>query len=364
MKIKFEDTPIAKKYNEVGERFHDWRIPEPGESIDGSYNPIESYNAFINDSTKKIVASKRLTLCDPITQICERIKGFFRGCSGITVSYCVNNSRSLDWKKDENGEYIVGKKIIGDNIERSVFYSEDHISELRLYVQDQLKAESLANVIRHRHVVNEEFDMASPIDGSDAVGTRAHILNVRVMTLNDMDPMENGNPYTTEDDDTSKALSEVYGIVPIKWNNMEEYGAVERLSPSGINEDEESYPDIPRGAPEEYEQQLWEIGFQGTDIDGTPVSVSPEQASKWKWKWLREALRDNPNITDMSLELSDGMNTWRFIECSRFPVAFQEDNLTSARGFNSILPADLLPLVFAVFGKYCISTYARQSMLK
>jgi hypothetical protein len=330
-------------------------MSEPGESIDDTYNPIESYNSLNSDPNKKITAEKRLTLCDPITQICERIKGFFRGCPGITVNYTVNNNHSLDWKKDENGEYIIGKKYLDDGTDVKVFYSEDHVSELCLYVQDHAQAASLANVIRHRHVVNEEFGMGSPIDGSDAVGVRAHILNVKVMVFNDVDPM---------DQEKQDIASEVYGIIPIKWNDMDGYGAVERLSPTGENENVENYPDIPRDVPDEYEQQLWEIGFQGTDIDGTPTSVSPAQSSKWKWKWLKEALRGNPNIADMSLELSDGMNDWRFIECSRFPVIIQEDNLTSARGFNSILAADLLPLVFAVFGKYCISTYARQSMLK
>ena len=66
----------------------------------------------------------------------------------------------------------------------------------------------------------------------------------------------------------------------------------------------------------------------------------------------------------MSFEFDDGMNTWRFIECSRLPVVFQEDNLSSARGFNSILPADLFPLVFPVFGKFNIATYARKSMIR
>ena len=34
------------------------------------------------------------------------------------------------------------------------------------------------------------------------------------------------------------------------------------------------------------------------------------------------------------------------------PVTFQEDNLTSIAGYNSVLPADLLPLVFSIFGSY------------
>ena len=207
MKIKFEDIPIAKKYYEVGERFYDWEMSEPGESIDDTYNPIKSYNSLNDDPNKKITAEKRLTLCDPITQICERIKGFFRGCPGITVNYTVNNNHSLDWKKDENGEYIIGKKYLDDGTDVKVFYSEDHVSELCLYVQDHAQAASLANVIRHRHVVNEEFGMGSPIDGSDAVGVRAHILNVKVMVFNDVDPM---------DKEKQDIASEVYGIIPIK----------------------------------------------------------------------------------------------------------------------------------------------------
>jgi hypothetical protein len=341
------------------------------ESVSMSYNPEENLRSGYLQSNPNATFNgyRRLTLCDPISQICERIEGFFRGCPGIMVSWNSYNNHGLGWKKDEHGEYIVGKqhdKETGAEID--VFYSEDHICELRIYTQDLLQAASLSNVIRHRHVVNEEFGMGSPIDGSDAIGKRAHILYVRVMILNDVDPMDTdmgagSNPHTTEDDDFNKVIQECYGTYPMKWNDMENYGEVDRLAPSAP--DDEECPQTPHGYPEEYEQYLWETGFNGEDVvGGQSVSVSAEQASKWKWKWLKQALEGNPNIADMSFEFEDGMNTWHFIECSRLPIVFQEDNLCSARGFNSILPADLFPLVFSVFGRFNIATYARKSMMK
>lgn len=339
-------------------------------SVSDTYDPVASFESARLESNPndKLNLPERLSLCDPISQICERIEGFFRGCPGIMVSWNSYNNHGLGWKKDEHGEYIVGKQHDEETgAEIDVFYSEDHICELRIYTQDLLQAASLSNVIRHRHVVNEEFGMGSPIDGSDAIGKRAHILYVRVMILNDVDPMDpdlggGSNPHTTEDDDFSKVIQECYGTYPMKWNDMENYGSLERLAPSAQDDPED--PNIPHGFPDEYEQYLWETGFEGTDIDGTPVAVSAEQASKWKWQWLKDALKDNPNVVDMSKEFFDGTNTWHFIECNRLPIVFQEDNLTSYRGFNSILPADLFPLVFSVFGRFNISTYARQNMIR
>ena len=356
--MEIEDTVLGKLANSN----------ETYEPINAIYKPGEAaVSRWIAENPGKQLVGRKLRLCDPIAQICARIEGFFRGCKGIMPSWNVYNNHGLDWKRDENGDYIVGKQIDADGNERPVFYSEDHISELRLYTQDELMASSLSNVIRHRHVINEEFPMGSPIDGSDAIGKRTHILYVRVFIVNDVDPMdeETGggpNPHTSEDDDFNKVIHECYGTYPMKWNDMDGYGEVDRLPPS--SPDDPEYPQTPHGWADEYEQLLWEQGFEGCDIDGAPVSVSAEQASKWKWKWLKNALEGNPNVVDMSYEFNDGMNTWRFIECNRIPVVFQEDNLTSTRGFNSILPADLLPLVFSVFGRYSISTYARQDMIK
>ena len=341
------------------------------ESVSTSYNPEDSLRSGYLQSNPNATFNgyRRLTLCDPISQICERIEGFFRGCKDITVSWNVYNNHGLGWKKDEHDEYIVGTKHDEETgADIPVFYSEDHISELRLYTQNLLLAASLSNVIRHTHVINEEFGMASPIDGTDAIGQRKHILYVRVFIINDVDPMNSetgagSNPHTTEDDDFNKVIQECYGTYPMKWNDMENYGEVERLAPSAP--DDEECPKTPHGYPEEYEQYLWETGFNGEDVvGGQSVSVSAEQASKWKWKWLKQALEGNPNIVDTSFEFEDGMNTWRFIECSRIPVVFQEDNLCSARGFNSILPADLFPIVFSVFGRFNIATYARKNMMK
>lgn len=333
------------------------------ESVSATYRPAESFaeGRLKDGEGDGVVIGRRLSLCDPICQICERIEAFFRGCKDVTVVYQIYNNHGLGWKKDENGQYIVGTKTVvedGEPRQMSVFYSEDHVTELRIYTQDLLLAASLSNVIRHLHVVNEEFEMASPIDHKTTVlGQRKHLLYVRVMIINDVDPMVED---TTK---PSSVIQECYGTYPMKWNDMDNYGEVERLAPSA--KDDPECPSTPHGWPDEYEQYLWETGFNGEDaVDGKPVSVSPEQACKWKWKWLRQALEGNPNIADMSFEFNDGMNTWHFIECSRLPVVFQEDNLTSSRGFNSILPADLLPLVFSVFGRFNIATYARQSMLK
>lgn len=350
---------IINKKNRMGMSRYD--------SVSSTYNPSAFYGKLYGKTctNPEFRWDRKLTLCDPITQICKRIEAFFRGCNGITVKYCVNNSEILNWKKNEYGEYVVDRKCVDGN-EFDVFYSEDQISELRLYVDDELQANALANVIRHRHVVSEECDILSPIDKKEAICCRDHVLLVRVMLLDGIDPMdpEQGgiDPYSTEDDDNGKLIHECYGMCPIRWNDMDNYGVVERLAP--YEPDDEEYPATPHGFPGEYEQYCWENGFKGMDIDEKAVNVTAEQAIKWKWKWLKEALRDNPNVVDMSFEYDDGMNTWRFIECNRLPVVFNEDNLLSARGFNSILPADLLPMVFSVFSRFNISTYARRSLVK
>ena len=360
-RMKPEENVYVKKSNLGAEA-------KTYESITGIYDPVKSFNDGLLAAGKDGIGPHgKLTMVDPITQICKRIEAFFRGCPGIMVRYCVNNSQMLDWKKDEHGDYIVGSMTYEETgMEVPVFYSEDHINELRLYVTDVAQAMALANVIRHRHVENEEFAMLSPIDGSDAIGKRAHILIVRVMMLDNIDPSDKSqagdNPYSSEDDNYDAVIKEAYGVCPLRWNDMDGYGVAYRLAPNA--EEDPEYPDTPKDVPDEYEQYLWETGFTGTDPDGQPVVVSNVQACNWKMKWLREALRDNPNIVDMSYEFNDGLNQWRFIECSRLPVVFGEDNLSSARGFNSILAADLLPVIFPLFGSFQISTYARKSMIK
>ena len=359
------ETPITKISGFV-DSVSGWNVPAGAtgfESISDSYNPSISYNdgLTLGEEGKKVGAYKKLSLCDPICQICERIEAFFRGCKGVTVVYQIYNNHGLGWKKDENGQYIVGTKTVvedGEARQMSVFYSEDHVTELRIYTQDLPLAGSLSNVIRHVHVVNEEFEMASPIDNKTTViGQRKHLLYVRVMIINDVDPMVEGTTAP------SSVIQECYGTYPLNWNDMENYGEEERCAPGGP--DNPDYPDyIPHGWPDEYEQYLWETGFNGTDMNGNPISVSPEAACAWKWKWLKQALAGNPNIANTSFEFNDGMNTWRFIECSRIPVVFNEDNLTSARGFNSILAADLLPQIFAIFGRFNVATYARQHMIE
>ncbi len=319
--------------------------------------PAVGFTGEITDGDPAL-AGNRLTLCDPITQLCKRIEAFFRGCPGITTNFCVNNNAALDWKKDDNGDYITGTvhdEESGNDL--TVFYSEDHVCELRIYVEDVEQADALANVVRHRHVVNEEFGMGSPVDGSDAVGRRSHILNVRVFRLNPFDPMTPGSE--------AGILQESYGTFPIRFSELpgKGFGELPRRAPG--SELDPSYPELPDGAPEEYEQKMWEDGFTAPDAaGGDPVAVSAHVASAWKWMWLKKAFKGNKNVIQEYYDFQDTSgNDWRFIECSRLPVVFSEDNLTSARGFNSILPADLLPLVFSVFGKFQIATYARKNLL-
>lgn len=338
--LKLENTVIAKKAA-LGDGFKGSDIVWSG-SVDG----------YDYGLAGKCINNRKFCLCDPITQLCMRIEAFFRGCPGITCSYKVNNNVHLDWKKDDHGDYITGVSDEG----QPVFYSEDHVCEFRLYVENDIQAQCLANVIRHRHVVSEEFGMGSPIDGSDAVGRRNHILNVKVFKINGVDPMDSSSvsPFAV--------ITEVFGTYPIRFDELPGggYGEVLRGVPDA------SYPGIPMDAPEEYEQLNWETGFRAPNIDGgEEVDMPVQVTSAWKWKWLKEALRDNKNIIQHFDEFEDyGGNEWRFIECSRLPVVFQEDNLSSSRGFNSILAADLIPVIFAVFGSYQIATYARQDMVK
>ena len=309
--MKFEETIIAKKAN---------------------LNNAKTYDS--------ISIANGLTLCDPITQICKRIEAFFKADPEITCRYAVNNNKHLGPKVDPDTGEQMTKKMDIDGELVDVLLEEDHFCEFRIFVENVEKAQCLANVIRHRHTIPETFE------GSDGqLHARNHYLIVRVCTVDAVDPDGEGggeNPWIS-DDDTDKGVKEIFGLEPINWDDMDGYGCNERLAPSDTSES-----DIPKGVPEEYEQKQWEQN---------PGS------SAWKWSWFKNALKGNKNIMDTTYEFFDGMNTWRFVECSRIPVVFLEDNLTSTRGFNSILPADLLPLIFSVFGGYQISTYARKEML-
>ena len=292
-------------------------------------NNLKTYNSVTN--------SNKLSLCDPITQICKRIEAFFKGDIDVHCSFVVNNNKSLPPKTDDQGN-VITKRIIIDGDHYDAVVEQDHLCEFRIFVDDYEKAQCLANVVRHRHTFNEQF-----LGSDDNLHLRSHILQVKVFTLNAVDPDGHGggsDPWITEDD-TDKGIQEIFGLEPIDWNDYQYSGCNDRLSPTDLTD-----VDIPRGAPDEYEQRQWEEN---------------PNACAWKWKWLKTALNGNKHIVDMSYEFSDGMNTWRFIECGRIPVTFSEDNLTSARGFNSVLPADLLPLVFAVFGKFQVATYARKA---
>ena len=292
-----------------------------------------------NVKTYKSMNENYLTLCDPITQICKRIEAFFKGDRDITCRYMVNNQKSLGPKIDpDTGEQMTRQMII-DGEERTVLLEEDHLSEFRIFVADVEKAQCLSNVIRHQHVFNEIYEGA--YDDSE-LHLRAHYLLVHVFTLNAVDPdgpQGGTNPWIT-DDDTSSGLTEVFGLEPINWDDITD-GCEERLAPSDT-----STSDIPKGAPDEYEQQQWENTIN---------------TCNWKWKWLKTALNGNKNIMSTSHEFNDGMNIWRFIECNYLPVVFMEDNLSTLTGMTSVLPEDLIPLVFAVFGKFQIGTYARKA---
>lgn len=302
----------------------------------------ESVLAKNNSETYPSLDSRQegaLCLYDPITQLCKRIEAFFKKDSDIQCSFAVNNSHGLGPKIDpDTGEQMTRLMDI-DGEPTEVLLEEDHISEFRIFCKDYEKAENLSNVVRHRHVFPEVFLGVS----DERFHLREHYLIVRVYVLNAVDPLGPGagsDPWSA-DDNTDSGLQEIFGLEPVDWNDVEG-GCNPRLAPSDTSES-----DIPKGFPEEWEQQQWEA-----------VSGSP--ACAWKWRWLKGALKGNKNVLDTSLEFNDGMNVWRFIECNFLPVVFQEDNLLSARGFNSILPADLFNMVFAVFNKFQVATYARK----
>lgn len=306
--MKFEETVLAKKQG---------------------LDPDKVY--FSIDSAKE----SALCLYDPITQICKRIEAFFKRDKDVHCSFIVNNNKRLGPKLDpDTGEQIT-KLITVDTESIEALVEEDHFCEFRLFCDDYEKAQNLSNVIRHRHTFTETYD-----GSDDRVHVRDHILIVRVFVISAVDPDGPGggdNPWIA-DDNTDSGLTEIFGLEPVDWNDTEGNGCYERLAPSDTSES-----DIPKGFPDEYEQRQWE-------------SNSHSGAAAWKWIWLKGALKGNKNIVSMSKEFNDGLNIWRFIECSYLPISFQEDNLTSVTGYNSILAADLLPLVFAVFSGYQIST--------
>lgn len=280
-----------------------------------------------------------LTLYDPITQICKRIEAFFKSDDDISCRFVVNNNKSTPPKTDpETGEPIT-KKITVENELVDAIVDGDHFCEFRIFVKDVEKAQCLSNVIRHRHTIPEIYEAAS--DGSYHI--RYHYLLVRVFTISAIDPdgAEGGNDPWVTDDDTSNGVTEIFGLEPMDWNADVHSGCHYRLAPTS-----DSTEEIPKGAPDEYEQQQWE--------------ATPEKC-KWKWHWLVKSLEGNKNVIT-HYELNDGWSSdiWRFIECHYLPVVFAEDNLLSSRGYNSILPADLLPLIFATFNKFQISTYVRK----
>lgn len=298
-----------------------------------------------------------------IAEICKHIAGFFSNCHGMLVSYSTWSSHKLDWKKDENGDYVIGEKVV-DGKSYPLFYMEDRTHELRIYTQDLEKAACLSNIIRHQHIAEDEFPMAtlpgakakdgSPIQSKEAYGLKRQVLNVKVMIINDVDPMA---------DDDADAIEECYGIIPFHWNDLTDYAAADRFAPGSINEDAEFYPAIPSGAPTECEQEMWEEGFEGDEVTGEHVKVSAEQALKWKWHWLEIALRDNPNIAEMSETGADTGFSRRLIECSREPLTFADENALMTMRYTSVLPADIFSEVFAVFGGIEVTTYARKSTI-
>lgn len=294
-------------------------------------------NKLENAKTYKSISnSNNLTLIDPISQLCKRFETFFKADSDITCRFAVNNHQSLGPNIDPDTGEPYTKKITIDGETIDAILEKDHICEFRIFVNDYEKAQCLSNVIRHRHVIPETFE------GSDnKIHLRNHYLLVRVCVIDAIDPSSSdaGNDPWIADDDTNQGVQEIFGLEPIDWNDTEGNGCNERLAPSSTSTEE-----IPKGAPEEYEQKQWE---------------AQESSCAWKWIWLKKALKGNKNIVK-TYDVQGGYpftNTWRFIECSSKPVIFQEDNLTSYRGYNAILPADLLPLIFSVFGKFQISTY-------
>lgn len=298
-----------------------------------------------------------------IAETCKHIAGFFSNCHGMLVSYDTWSRHELDWKKDENGDYVIGEKVV-DGKSYPLFYMEDRIHELRIYMQDLEKAACLSNIIRHQHIAEDEFPMTAlpgakdkdgtPIQSKDAYGVKRQVLNVKVMMINDVDPMA---------DDVQNVIEECYGIIPVKWNDLTDYAVAARLTPGSINEDAEFYPAIPSGSPTECEQETWEDDFEGVDADGEHVKVSAEQALKWKWHWLETALRDNPNIAEMSEIGADTGFSRRLVECSREPLTFADENALMTIRYTSILPADVFSEVFAVFGGIEVTTYARKSII-
>ena len=97
-----------------------------------------------------------------------------------------------------------------------------------------------------------------------------------------------------------------------------------------------------------------------TPDEATQASYDGGDMKERKCEWLRTAFKRNRNVVNLKTYLDPLTGTrWDFIECSRDPVTFMEDNLLSFKGYTSVLPADLMPLVFVFAGGFQISTYAK-----
>lgn len=123
-----------------------------------------------------------LTLADPVTQLCKRIKAFFNKDKEIHCAYLVNNNHGLGPKVDpETGDYIY---ITVPELPDPVIEDEEHICEFRIFTENYEKAQCLANVIRHKHLVREIYE-----DSQNEFHYRAHYLQVRIFYLSAIDPI-------------------------------------------------------------------------------------------------------------------------------------------------------------------------------
>lgn len=116
-----------------------------------------------------------------------------------------------------------------------------------------------------------------------------------------------------------------------------------------------------------------ELGLQAAGDEESPIWEVPaltteqiaERTEDSNWEDFKNAFKGNGNIvTIKEFEHGFGLDLKHFVECTREPVTWQEDNLCSLYGYNSALAVDLLKLIFPVVSELQLSTYARPNNTK
>lgn len=202
--------------------------------------------------------------------------------------------------------------IIVSNIDNShaIGPEEEHYTALNVYVKTSImnnnfdvdKAVAIGNLLYRDLVVPEEYE------GSDGiVHTRIHHLIIKVFACGALTP----------------TIANQHGLL--------------------ATGDESIFWEVPELTPEALD------------------ALTKEE----KWEMVKLALTGNTNIYNLvKVENKFARMPWYFIEASRVPITWSEDNLTNLYGYNTALPIDLLRMFFRFMDEFQVSTYARENNTK